>query len=208
MSKAYELTANSIIKKLNMRGMNGFYCENSKAALDTALSLINEGDSVAWGGSVTLDETGIRKALIEGPYDTIIRENAKTDEERKELKARIACCDVFFMSSNAITLDGELVNIDGAGSRLSYLIYGPEKVVIVVGMNKLVKDVEEAKKRIRVQACPSNAVRLGLETPCGINGVCGECFGRQCMCASIVETRISRFPGRINVILVGENLGF
>lgn len=208
MSKAYELTATHVIKNLKKRGMEGFYCETKEDALEKALSLISEGDSVAWGGSVTLDETGIRKALIEGPYDTIIRENAKTDEERKALKARIATCDAFFMGSNAVTLDGELVNIDGAGSRLSYLIYGPEKVIVVAGMNKVVKDVDEAKKRIRVHACPPNGVRLNLETPCAKTGVCAECFSPQCMCASIVETRFSRFAGRINVILVGETLGF
>lgn len=208
MSKAYELTATQVIKNLKKRGMEGFYCETRDDALKQALALINEGDSVAWGGSVTLDETGIRKALIDGPYDAIIRENAKTDEEKRALKGRIATCDAFFMSSNAVTLDGELVNIDGAGSRLSYLIYGPEKVIVVVGMNKLVKDVDEAKKRIRVHACPPNGVRLGLDTPCAKTGVCAECFSPQCMCASIVETRFSRFTGRINVILVGESLGY
>jgi len=208
MIGSYELTANHIIKNLNKRGMNGFYCGSKEDACKKALSLINEGDSVAWGGSVTLTETGVRQALIDGPYDVINRELAKTDEERKALKGRIATCDAFFMGSNAVTLDGELVNIDGAGSRLSYLVYGPEKVIIIAGMNKVVKDVEEAKKRIRVHACPPNGVRLGLDTPCAKTGVCGECFSPACMCASIVETRFSRFKDRINVILVGESLGF
>lgn len=208
MSKAYELTATHVIKNLKKRGMEGFYCETKEDALKQALALINEGDSVAWGGSVTLAETGIRQALIDGPYDVINRELAKTPEEKQALKGKIAACDAFFMSSNAVTLDGELVNIDGAGSRLAYLVYGPEKVIVVAGMNKLVKDVDEAKKRIRIHACPPNGVRLGLDTPCAKTGVCAECFSPQCMCASIVETRFSRFPGRINVILVGESLGY
>lgn len=205
---SFELTAGHIIKNLNKRGMEGYYCATKEDALKQALALINESESVAWGGSVTLDETGIRQALINGPYNVINRELAKTLEEKEALKGKIASCDAFFMSSNAVTLDGELVNIDGAGSRLSYLIYGPKKVVVVAGMNKVVKDVEEAKKRIRVHACPPNGVRLGLDTPCAKTGVCAECFSPQCMCASIVETRFSRFPGRINVILVGESLGY
>jgi len=116
-------------------------------------------------------------------------------------------CDYYFMSSNAITADGELVNIDGNGNRVAALIYGPENVVIIAGMNKIVKNVEEGISRTRNVASPQNCVRLNKNTPCAVNGVCGNCLS-DTICDQIVITRASRIPQRIKVILVGEELGF
>ena len=116
-------------------------------------------------------------------------------------------CDYYFMSSNAITVDGELVNIDGNGNRVAALIYGPENVIILAGMNKIVKTIEEGISRTRNVASPQNCIRLGKDTPCKTNGVCGNCL-KDTICDQIVITRASRVPKRIKVILVGEELGF
>ena len=112
------------------------------------------------------------------------------------------------MSSNAVTLDGELVNIDGNGNRVACLITGPKNVILIVGMNKIVPDVTSGFDRVRNMAAPPNGVRLGLSTPCSKYGKCHDCYSPDCMCCEFVVTRKSRIPGRIKVILVGEELGY
>ena len=112
------------------------------------------------------------------------------------------------MSTNAITTDGELINIDGRANRVSFLCYGPENVLVIAGMNKVVTDVESGLKRVRLTACPPNAVRLNKKTPCAVNGVCGNCYGEDCICSQFVVTRRSGVKNRIKVILVGEELGY
>ena len=116
--------------------------------------------------------------------------------------------DVFVSSTNAITMEGQLVNIDGNGNRVSCLCFGPKHVIIVMSMNKMCSILEEAYARVRLQACPPNAVRLNLDTPCAKTGYCAECTSTSSICASFVTTRMSRYPDRIKVILVGEELGF
>ena len=120
----------------------------------------------------------------------------------------IVTADYYFMSSNAITLDGQLVNIDGAGNRVANLIHGPKNVVVIAGMNKLAKDVEAAIDRVQNFAAPPNCVRLDRKTPCAVTGQCGNCLGEEGICANIVITRKSMTPNRIKVILVGEELGY
>ena len=116
--------------------------------------------------------------------------------------------DYFLMSSNAVTIDGELINIDGNGNRVACLIHGPEHVILIVGMNKVVTDVESGVARVRNIASPANAARLGTRTPCGAVGHCCNCNSPDCMCCQVVITRHSRHTGRIKVILVGEELGY
>lgn len=205
----YKTQAEEIIKKLAMRNMNGYYCESADEAKKLVMDMIAEGASVAWGGSETIKETGIIDAVkAKDSIKVIAREEYVTDEQKRTLKGLIATCDYFLMSSNAITLDGELVNIDGAGSRLSYLIYGPEKVIIVAGMNKIATDVKEALSRVRNIASPPNAIRLGCNTPCAKTGKCMDCLSEDCICCQVVVTRKSRLSDRIHVILVGEELGY
>ncbi len=208
--KAYEIQAEGIIKKLRTRGMNGIYCGTKEEARQYVLDMLENGASIAWGGSESLKETGILDAIMadSGRLDVIDRSTYVTDEQKRMLKGKIAMCDYFLMSTNAITLDGELVNIDGAGSRLSYLIYGPEKVIIVAGMNKVATDVEDAVKRVQNIASPPNAIRLSLDTPCAEYGRCMNCVSESSICCQVVVTRRSRITGRINVILVGEELGY
>lgn len=204
----YENQAASIIKKLQMRKMEGYYCATVDEAKAKMVELLGEGKkSVAYGGSMTLDDNGFKKVVEEAGHELIIRENYKTDEEVRELKAKQVNADAFLMSTNAITLDGELINIEGRGNRVSFMIYGPDSVIIVAGMNKVVATVEDGIRRVRNVATPPNCNRLGCKTPCATTGRCGECFGDS-ICCQFVVTRMSRVPNRIKVILVGQELGY
>ena len=204
----YENQAATIIKKLNMRKMEGYYCKNVEEAKAKMLELIgNEKKTVGYGGSMTLDENGFKDSVTAAGHELIVRENYKTPEEEKELKSKLTNADFFLMSTNAITLDGELVNIDGRGNRVSYLIYGPDNVIVIAGMNKVVSTVEDGYRRIRNIATPPNCNRLDCKTPCATTGKCGECF-TDSICCEFVTTRMSRVPNRIKVILVGETLGY
>lgn len=206
--KDYENKASTIIKNLEKRQMKGFYCPTVKEGVEKVLSLIEENSSVAWGGSMSVVESGLLEKIKSGNYSVIDRDKACDEKSRKEIYSKIAVCDNFLMSTNAITLDGELVNIDGRGNRLSYLIFGPESVIILAGMNKVVTDVESAVKRIRSIATPANTVRLERKTPCASTGRCADCLSPQTICCSTVITRYSLVPDRIKVVLVGEELGY
>lgn len=210
----YKNQAETIIKNLAKRKMQGFYCENVEDAKKKLVELLAQsGDNtsskktVGYGGSMTLDENGFKDAVKAAGHELIIRENYKTAEELKECKSKLVNADAFLMSTNAITLDGELVNIDGRGNRVSFLIYGPESVIIIAGMNKVVSNIEDGIRRVRNVATPPNCVRLNCKTPCAVTGKCGECFGDS-ICCQFVVTRMSRVPDRIKVILVGQELGY
>jgi len=204
----YKNLATTVLKGLEKRHMEGHYCDSIEDAKNLALSLVPENASASFGGSVTLEETGILDALRNRADLTLFdRATGKNPEEVKKIMHDALSCDYYFMSSNAITHDGELVNIDGNGNRVAALIYGPENVIIVAGMNKICKDVEEGISRTRNVASPQNCVRLNKNTPCAVNGVCGNCLA-DTICDQIVITRASRVPKRIKVILVGEDLGF
>ncbi len=206
--KFYENQANSIISKLKIRNMEGYYCADVESAKNKLIELIGDGaKTVAYGGSMTIDDNDFKDVVTAAGHELIIRENYKTEEELKECKAKTVNADVFLMSTNAITLDGELVNIDGRGNRVSYMIYGPDSVIIVAGMNKVVSNVEDGIRRVRNFATPPNTVRLNCDTPCAKTGQCGNCL-KDTICCQIVVTRQSRIPGRIKVILVGEELGY
>ena len=204
----YRNAAQTVIKNLKKRRMDGYYCETREEAVKLALSLMPEGSSIGWGGSVTLSECGLMDAIGGGKYELIDRSVAKTAEENKAVHAKIFGCDYFLMSTNAITYDGELVNIDGRSNRVCFLCYGPENVIVIAGMNKLESDVDSAIKRVRNVASPKNALRLGRNTPCAATGKCADCLSPDCICAQTVITRMSQIPGRIKVILVGEELGY
>lgn len=205
---SYRTTAETVIKNLKRRNMEGYYCETSEEAVELVRSMIPAGDSITWGGTVTFGETGVKAALEQGDWRMIDRATATTPEEKREMWRDRTSADWFFMSANALTLDGELVNIDGNSDRLSLLLHGPEHVVVLVGMNKLVADVDAGFKRIRTVTCPLNAARLHTNTPCEVAGVCSECHSERCMCCQMVVTRHSRHEGRIKVVLIGESLGY
>lgn len=204
----FEKTAKTIIKELEKRNIDGYFCESSEKAVELVLALLPKNASIGWGGSETIKECGLMDALAKGDYELIDRATAKTPEERREIYGRTVMADAFLMSTNAITENGELVNIDGASNRLACLLHGPKEVYVLVGMNKLVSDVEAAIGRIRNTACPANTIRLDRKTPCSMTGKCGNCFGDESICSNIVVTRRSSFPNRIKVILIAENLGY
>ena len=204
----YQHLGETMIKKFASRGIDAFYCATSADAVQKIQKLIPEGASVTWGGSVTLSETGILDAVKNGPYHCIDRAQAKTPEEARALYGKIVCADYFLTSTNAFTADGELVNIDGNGNRVACLISGPAHVIVVTGMNKLAGTVREAVSRVHTAAAPPNCVRLNLKTPCAATGLCGDCQSPDSICCQVVVTRRSRTPGRITVLMVGEELGF
>ncbi len=205
---AHRATAARIIRKLELRNMTGHYCETSVEAVELALSLVAPGQEVTWGGSASFVQSGIKAALESHGARMLDRSGATTGPEREEMWRRQVSADWFFMGANAVTLDGELVNIDGNANRLALLLHGPEHVFVIAGMNKVVADVESGIKRIRTSTCPINAARLHTGTPCELTGACADCHSKGCMCCQEVVTRHSRHDGRIHVALVGEDLGF
>ncbi|ABX43627.1 lactate utilization protein [Lachnoclostridium phytofermentans] len=204
----YENLADSLIEKFNQRGIEGYYCDNKEEALTVAKRFLTPGCSVSWGGSMTLDEIGLLDEFHNSDYIIYDRNKAKTPEERSELYGKIVTADYYFMSSNAITLDGKLVNIDGSGNRVACLITGPKNVIVIAGMNKIVTDEATAMERVRNMAAPPNAIRLNKKTPCAELGRCANCLVPDCICSSIVITRRSHIPYRLKVILIGEELGY
>lgn len=205
----YQNLAENLINKFNLRGIEGYYCVDREEANAKVKRFFTPDCTIAWGGSATLNEIGILDDLREcDDYILYDKSLASTPEEKREIFGKNATADYYLMSSNAITMDGELVNIDGVGNRVACLCSGPENVIIVAGMNKVVENVEQAVSRTRNIAAPPNSVRLGLKTPCAEFGRCGNCFVPDCICGQIVITRMSRIQGRIKVILVGEELGY
>lgn len=204
ITKRNDLLAKTIIKGLESRNMSGYYASSKEEALKLALNLIPEGSKVTKGGSMTVAEIGLEKALLEGNYDYINRD-ASADKHAAELMAYDA--DVYLGSSNAITNDGILVNIDGNSNRVSAYAFGPKKVVLIVGMNKVTGDVDSAIKRARNQAATMNAQRFGLSTPCTKTGSCMNCKCVDTICCNILITRYERHANRVHVILVNDNLG-
>lgn len=205
--EAYELKAKSIIKNFEKRKINGFYCSNKEEALEKALSLIEKDSTVSWGGSSTIDEIGLLDAVKTGDYKVIDRDIAENAEDRWELMQKSFFADSYITSSNALTIDGEIVNIDGNGNRVAAISFGPKKVIIIVGMNKIVRDLDCAVERVQNQAAPPNVKRLNLNTSCSKTGYCMDCYTDDCICSQILITRFNRNKDRINVIIVGEELG-
>lgn len=205
----YRNLAETIIKNFNARGIEGYYCADREEANAKAKRFLTPDCSISWGGSETLKEIGLIDDLKETDDYTIYdRKMAKSPDEAREIYGKIVTADYYFMSSNAITLDGELVNIDGVGNRVACLCHGPENVIVIAGMNKVVEGVKDGISRTRNIAAPPNAVRLGLNSPCAVSGKCRDCLSDDCICGQIVVTRMSRVSGRIKVILVGEELGY
>lgn len=206
--KRNRLLGERIIKGLESRNMEGYYAQTKEEALEKALELIPEGSSVAWGGSMSVKEIGLKKVMCEGNYREYNREDEKDPEKKRKIELATYDCDYFLTSANAITEDGVIVNIDGRANRVSAIAYGPRNVLMIVGMNKVVKDVENAVSRARNEAAPINAQRFNLDTPCSKTGACFDCKSPNTICCQFLITRFSKDPKRIKVILVNEDLGF
>ena len=205
ISKRNANLAATVIKGLESRNMSGYYAETKEEALEIALSLIPEGSTVTMGGAVSCQEIGLIDAIKNGNYTFLLPSHGP--ERRKECIEAYGA-DVFLSSCNAMTSDGILVNIDGNSNRVSCIAYGPEKVVMVVSMDKVCDDVDGALKRARNVAAPINATRIGCDTPCTKLGKCMDCKSPDTICCQFMITRYSRHAGRIHVILVNDHLGF
>ncbi len=203
--KRNELLAQKVLKGLKSRNMTGYYAASKEEALKLALELIPEGSSVTMGGGESVHAIGLPAALKEGNYNFIDRD-AYEDKRAAMLAAYDA--DVFLSSANAMTEDGELVNIDGNANRVSAIAQGPKKVLFVIGMNKVCDDLDGAMKRARNVAAPINAQRFGLNTPCCKTGSCMNCKSPDTICCQFLITRYSRHEDRIHVIMVNDELGF
>ncbi len=203
-----KVNGEKLIKALEKRNMEAYYCPNKEDALKKVLELIPEGSSVTWGGSQTIAQAGITDALKKGNYTVYDRADAKDNEQKQEIYRKAFTSDFYLASTNAITYDGQLLNIDGNGNRAAAMIYGPKNVILVVGMNKLAKDLDDAMDRVRNYAAVLNTIRLDCNTPCRNAGKCCDCTSEDTVCCQIVTTRFSSIKNRIKVVLVGEELGF
>lgn len=205
----YDKAGPKVAEALNKRYFEAYYCPDRAAAVEKVLELISADDTVSWGGTLTVDELGIKDALRSRGQKLIDRDAAQTNEERVELMRQGLLADTFLTSSNAVTEDGQLFNIDGNGNRVAAITFGPKHVILVVGLNKVAKDLDAAMARARGTAAPINAQRFAdLNTPCRADGVCHDCKSPDCLCNYIEIMRNSRPAGRHTVVLVGENLGF
>lgn len=212
----YRLLSGKIIKNLESRKFLAYYCDTAAEATEKAISLIPDGASVSWGGSVTLEEIGLLEQVKQVGYSVIDRDTASSVEQRADFMRQSLLCDTYLTSFNAISEDGVLINVDSTGNRVAAITFGPKSVVAVVGMNKVCKTAEDALVRARTHAAPINAQRCTFNphfhpvknTPCMLNGSCGNCKADDCICSYIVETRMCRPKGRTKIILVGESLGF
>lgn len=197
-----------LVSNLKKRHFDAFYCEDRESALSKALELIPKGSRVGWGGATSAQQIGLIDAVRHGNYRPIDRDTAKTPEEREKLMKECLLADVFISGANAISLDGQMVNIDGMGNRVAAIVYGPENVIIIAGMNKVEDHLEDAVKRARTVAAPINKQRFPQITGCSATGVCSDCKADGCICNQILITRNCKPAGRIKFILVGEDLGF
>ena len=205
--KYYDKRGALLVKNLQSRHFEAYYCSTKEEALEKALSLIPAGSSVCWGGSVTCQQIGLLDAVRAGEYRPMDRESCKTPEERENLMRQGLLADVFLTSANALSMDGQMVNIDGNGNRVAAIVYGPKQVIVVAGMNKVEDTLEAAITRARTVAAPMNEQRFGHPNPCSVTGTCTDCKSETCICNHILVTRHCR-GGRIKFVLVGEDLGF
>ena len=208
MKQRYDKLGPKVAEALAKRFFEAWYFPESSCAVEKVFSLIPITDTVSWGGSLTVDALNITKMAEEKGYKVIDRDKAPTPAERSALMRQALLCDTFLTGSNAITEDGQLVNIDGNGNRVAAMIFGPKQVIVVAGMNKVVKTVEDAFIRAKMTAAPANRQRFpNLKTPCGETGACADCLSPDSICAFVVGTRLCKPAGRIKVILIGEDLG-
>ncbi len=205
--KYYHKRAQVLLKNLKNRHFEAYYCETTEEALAQALALIPEGSSVGWGGAMSAQQIGLMDAIHAGNYQAIDRDKAANPQERKALMKQCLLADVFITGANALSLDGQMVNIDGNGNRVAPIVYGPECIVVIAGINKVVDTLEDAVRRARTVAAPSNKQRFPIQTPCEITGTCADCHSDSCICNQLLITRNCSPAGRIKFVIVGQELG-
>lgn len=203
------LLAERMVKNLNRRNIEAFYCPTAKEAVEKVSELIEDGSTVTWGGSMTVRNLGIPDRLRKrGTLEVLDRDQAESPEEVGEIYLRAFTSDVYLTSANAVSESGVIVNVDGNGNRVAAITWGPKKVVFIVGLNKVAQTLEAAIARARGIASPINAQRFDIDTPCKIDGTCHNCNSPESICSYVHFLRNSRNKGRHVVVLVGEDLGY
>ena len=203
-----EILGKSVVTKLENRHFEAYYCPTAKEALEKAVSLVPEKSSVSWGGSMTIRNMGLTKAFHDGDFEVIDRDLAKSPEETGNLHRQALLADYFITSTNAISQDGILVNIDGTGNRVAAMSFGPKNVIVICGINKVAPNLDAAISRARNVAAPINSFRFMGKTPCITTGVCHNCTSMDSICSQVLITRLCRPAKRIKVIVVGEEMGY
>ncbi|MBR4699806.1 MAG: lactate utilization protein [Prevotella sp.] len=203
-----ERLATTLIKNLHRRHIEAFYCATGAEAVRQVSELIEDGNSVTWGGTMTVRDLGIPDFLrSRGTLEVLDRDLAETPEEKQDIYLKAFSADVYLTSANAISEDGVIVNVDGNGNRVAAITWGPKKVIFVIGLNKVAQSVEAALSRARGTASPVNAARFDIKTPCQVDGACHNCNSADSICNYVHFLRNSP-KGRHVVVLVGENLGY
>lgn len=204
-----EKRAERVISSLEKNNMNGYLVKSKEELINKIKQIVNEGSVVACGGSMTLFETGVMEHLRSGRYNFLDRyKDGLTPEEVKDIYRGAFSADAYFSSTNAITESGELYNVDGNGNRVAAMLYGPDKVIVIAGLNKIVKDVEEAVDRNKNLAAPANAKRLDKKTPCAKVGYCMECQSEERICCEYTLIKKQNRSGRIHVIFINDHFGY
>jgi L-lactate utilization protein LutB len=203
-----EKTAEKLKKNFEKRNIEMFYLEKKEELTELIKSFVKENDTVSYGGSLTLKETGILDFFRNGKYVFLDREAYETREEKDEIYRKSFGADHYFLSAGAVTMDGEILNVDGNGNRIAAMIFGPKKVFVIIGMNKLTADIKEAEERIRLYAGPMDAKVLSKQTPCTVTGECSDCKSPERICNKYLIYRREMNPDRMKVILINESLGY
>jgi len=204
----YDKLGPKVVKALEGRFFQAWYFSDSSEAVEKVFSLIPKTDHVSWGGSLTAVELKLPQMAAERGYKVIDRDKAATAAERTELMRQALLCDTYLTGTNSITEDGQLINVDGNGNRVAAMTFGPKQVIVVAGMNKVVKTLQAAYTRARYTAAPANNQRFpDNKTPCNESGACADCRNPDSICSYIVQTRMCKPAGKIKVILIGKDLG-
>lgn len=203
-----ERLAQKMIKNLKQRHYDAYYCNDSEELRSKISELIPEGSSISWGGSMSIRDTRVTDMLKKGHYEVYDRDDVTTQEDKLRIYRKAFECDYYLASVNAITEDGVIVNIDGNGNRVAAITWGPQHVILVVGINKVCQDLDAAVKRARSTAAPINMARFDFDTPCQHDGVCHNCKSPDSICNYISIQRMSHPAKRHIVLIVGESIGY
>jgi L-lactate utilization protein LutB len=203
-----EKLAERTVQALKKNGFHSIYVESKEEAMNFILYHVNTGTSVGIGGSVTIKSLNIHHNIIEKGAIILDHSEGSTEEEQLEIMRKELTSDVYLCSTNAVTLDGHLINVDGAGNRVAAMTFGPKKIIIIAGVNKIVKDDDTAFERLKFIASPQNNKRLKLNNPCVNSGTCMDCKSEKRICRIYSVVKMKPMRSDISVIIVGDNLGF